>query len=96
MHGVGDAIDLLLLLLSAQAIMIASLLGSLSLVMARDSLVNCLRWWLAIHFVTYHALSTIYQFSFALLSSLVDGCLSEVARLLTTSHLGNHFLLVDA
>ena len=94
MHGVGDAIDLLLLLLSTQAIMIAGLLGSLSLIVARDSLIHCLRWWLAIHIVTYHALSTIYQFSFALLSSLVDGCLSEGGRLL--SPLGNHFLLVDA
>lgn len=91
-NRVGDAIDLLLVLLPPQAIVGAHLLSPLCLVVTWET-AHGLRRWLT-HFIAYHALSTIYQFRFALLSSLINGSLSKARRL--CSSFRSQFLLVDA
>jgi hypothetical protein len=76
MHRVRNTINLMLFLLPPQTIIITGLLGSLGLIMTGNS-THGLRLGLSVHFVTDHALSAIYQFSFPLLSRLVYGSLSE-------------------
>lgn len=73
-HRVGNAIDLLLIL-STQTIVIARLFRTLCLI------VTLLFLWRLPHIVAYHTNSAIYQFSLALLLSLVDACLSKVRTL---------------
>lgn len=95
MYWVGDAVDLLLLLHSPKTIVVAWLLGSLSLIVTREIANHGLRRrLLTTHVVADHGDTSVYQFGFALLGGLVDGGLSEAWICLRWAF-DNHFLLVD-